>query len=287
MNLYHLKYFYDAVVEGGVGESAKKNHVTQSAVSQSIRRIEEELECELLIHRKNRFALTDAGRVVYEKCQNIFQSVEHLKTEAKMTQNQFSGSVVFATSHSIALSILPRFLALMKKKYPKVTPKFRLGKTPIVKRWLEDREIEFGVTVDDGQLRSLSRQVVHSGRFSCVHRPKVSASSEFLLTESRPETEALRKAFRVRHGRSLPVAAEVDSWEIIKRLSLEGMGIGFLPEFAIDAGARKRLKVFRESWLPKMTYDLCVIQNEGIPAARLTILFIEELAAFLSVVQRQ
>lgn len=284
MNFYHLKYFYDAVAEGSIGQAAKKNFVSQSAVSQAVRRLEEALDCDLLIHQKNRFVLTDSGRAVYEKCQAIFQSVEDLKVEAKVAKKEFVGSISFATSHSIALAILPAFIAELKKRYPSITPKFRLGKTPIVKRWLEDREIDFAITVDDGHLKSFEKIVVHTGEFIVIRTKKqsfISRSHGFILTESRPETEALKKAYQNAHRKELPLALEVDSWEIIKRLTLEGLGMGFIPAFAMGRGDQKRLTVLKENAFPKIKYDLCVVQNPGQPMSRLCSLFLSELQGHL------
>lgn len=284
MNFYHLKYFFDSANCGSVAQASKINFVTQSAISQGIRKLEQDLDCELLVHKKNCFVLTDSGRIVYEKCQSIFQSVENLKNETKLVKREMIGSVVFATSHSIALSILPAFLAEIKFKFPLLTPKFRLGKTPIIKRWLEDREIDFAITVDDGKLTAFQKQMIHSGDFLCVAKSKNKSTSKsnYILTEARPETIALTKAYRLKFGKPLPIAMEVDSWEVTKRLASEGLGVGLLPEFVLSAKDKKALTVIREKWMSVLGYQLCVIQNKNTPASRLTGLFIESLAEHFS-----
>ena len=56
MPLY-LKYFIDAAESNSVSESAKKNFVTQSCVSQGIKKLEQTLKVDLTMHLRNRFKL--------------------------------------------------------------------------------------------------------------------------------------------------------------------------------------------------------------------------------------
>ena len=236
------------------------------------------------MHQKNRFNLTDSGRVVFAKCQAIFESVDTLRVETKVAKKDFAGTISFATSHSIALTVLPHFLSALKKKYPLVTPKFRLGKTPLVKRWLEDREIDFAITVDNGALKSFEKIIIHSGQFIAIHTKKPDFDVKlagFIITESRPETEILKKAFSKHYGKVLPLAMEVDSWEIIKRLVHQGLGIGYIPQFVLGVEGFNNLSLYKNSHIPKIKYDLCVIQNPGRPSSRLSSLFISELQKYL------
>jgi len=61
LNLTYLKFFHDAALSGSVSESAKRNFVTQSAISQAISKLEEDLGVSLCQHKKQKFKLTEAG----------------------------------------------------------------------------------------------------------------------------------------------------------------------------------------------------------------------------------
>ena len=58
LNISHLRYFLDSVEHDSLSAAAEKNHVTHSTVSQGIKRLEENLGVELLIHKKRSFVLT-------------------------------------------------------------------------------------------------------------------------------------------------------------------------------------------------------------------------------------
>ncbi len=278
MNFNHLKYFYDATAAGSVGKAAIKNFVSQSAISQAIRKLEEALDCQLLIHKKNSFQLTDEGRTVFQKCQDIFNSVQNLKNEVKLSKTEISGTLTFATSHSIALSLFPDFLKLFKKNYPLVSPRLRLGKTPLVRRWVEDREVDFGITVDDDNLKSLEKTLLKRGQFVATSQTsRYSNEQEFIITESRPETIALKKHFLRKTKNDLPVLMEVDSWEIINQFAQKGIGIGYVPDFVLKAN-----KILIHPSIPKINYDLLVIQNKGQRPSKVGSLFISDLIQFLN-----
>lgn len=58
LNLNNLRYFYDAAEAEGISEAARRNFVTQSAVSQGIQKLEMALGISLITHQRNCFKLT-------------------------------------------------------------------------------------------------------------------------------------------------------------------------------------------------------------------------------------
>ena len=63
-NLIYLKYFIDSAESNSVSEAARKNFVTQSCVSQGIKKLEQTLKIDLTMHLRNRFKLTEEGEIV-------------------------------------------------------------------------------------------------------------------------------------------------------------------------------------------------------------------------------
>lgn len=76
LNLFHLKYFLDAVKHGSISASDETNHISQSAISQAIAKLEEGLGCSLLIHQPKQFKITDEGKsslIVLKKFFKLFK----------------------------------------------------------------------------------------------------------------------------------------------------------------------------------------------------------------------
>lgn len=68
MNFKKFQYFVDVVQLKSITKAAKKNNITQCAMSQQIKSIEKEFETILLIRHHNQITPTDAGYIFYEFC---------------------------------------------------------------------------------------------------------------------------------------------------------------------------------------------------------------------------
>ena len=76
-----MKYFVAVVECNSFTEAARQCYISQSAVSQQIRALEEELGVEL-IHRENRrFSLTPAGEYFYNQSKGLLSEVEDIRRE--------------------------------------------------------------------------------------------------------------------------------------------------------------------------------------------------------------
>lgn len=76
-----MKYFVSVIECNSFTEAAEQNYVSQSAISQQIRALENELNVEL-IHREIRhFSMTPSGEYFYRHCKDILQEVEELRKE--------------------------------------------------------------------------------------------------------------------------------------------------------------------------------------------------------------
>ena len=83
MLLRQMKYFAAVVECGSFTEAAEQCYISQSAISQQIRILEEELGVELL-HRGNRkFTVTTAGEYFYSQCRAVLAQVEELVQETR------------------------------------------------------------------------------------------------------------------------------------------------------------------------------------------------------------
>lgn len=242
MNLYHLKYFFDSVQTGSLRQAAEINHVTPGAVSQAILKLEQQFNVSLVHHRKNNFELTDNGRRLFSLCPQMLSAMHNLKIGMEDSKEVFRGKIHFATQQSIASLILAPILADYAKEYPQVKTSFRLGRTINVKNLLDQRSIEFGITMDNIDYGDHTKVPLFTGEFVFLSSTKRTRSEhEFLLTESTSEVDDLSKLYQLKYHREIPVSMRVHSWSVIKQLALEGYGIGFLPDYVVKPKEKKYL----------------------------------------------
>jgi LysR family transcriptional regulator, low CO2-responsive transcriptional regulator len=277
LNLTHLGYFYDACTAGSIVASAEKNFVTHSAISQGIKRLEQSLGLELMIHKKRQFIITNEGRHLLKACERIFESLDHLQDQVKISNTEPSGELIFAGSHSVISSFLLRHFQPLRKKYPLMDLKFKLGKTPYVRSWVLNRQVEIGVTIDDGQLDDLGVIPLKIGEFVLISKAEhlnLSAVENILLTETRPETTALLKSYRQKYKKDLSVSNEVDSWELISQMSEAGHYTGFIPDFVAQS---KKSKIYILKPPIAIRYQLVVVHRKNERLSRNAVAFIDQL----------
>lgn len=232
-NLIHLKYFRDAVQFGGISASARKNCVSQSAISQAIVKLEQQLDCKLIDHRPNRFKLTDEGKKLFESSQTIFSAIQ--RTEEAFSQDS-QGMVEFACTHSFSLALLPFVLKRAQKLYPSLQIKFRLAHAYTIMEWVRKGIVDFGILIDNVDLSAFHCEEIYRGRWHTFVSKKsknVKKLSFLLDSEERTETNLLKKSYKTRFGKELPILMEISSWETIANLTGQGLGIGLFPDYLL------------------------------------------------------
>lgn len=263
MNFIYLKYFYDAAMSKSISASAKVNFVSQSAVSQGILKLEQILKKPLITHRRNAFKLTREGEIVFEACKKVFQSITELTENLAMQEDKLSGNLHFACSHSIALSLLPMPLAILKQRAPLVKPSFRLANTSNTMNLVRQGIIEFGIVLDNTDLSGFEKHKLDQGEFRlyCSKKFKLrdEIPTEFLLTEEQKEIHLLKDSFKQRYGKELAIQMEISSWEVIAGLIQQGVGIGFIPDFLVREKRRKNSFQELDLDLPAFSYNIYAI----------------------------
>ena len=233
LNLVYLKYFCDAAKAGSISHSAKINFVSQSAISQGINKLEEALGKQLSTHQQNRFKITPEGEIVLEKSREIFSGIVGLEEALVFEPGELAGKIEFACMHSFALALLPKQLKELQKKYPKLQVNFRLGHTDMIKDLIRKGSIDFGIVLDNEDLSGFQCHEIYRGEYRLFvsSDEKDGKTLPFITSEELKETNLLRKAYRLKFRKELPVLMQVSSWEVIAKLTEVGLGIGFFPEY--------------------------------------------------------
>src|SRR5262245_26708575 len=103
MHLETLKVFGDVVETRSFSTAASQNFVTQSAVSQQIRTLEDRYGRRLLERTRGNVQLTPAGEILYQVSKEIVQRYQELEARLQAMANVVAGTVRVATVHSVGL----------------------------------------------------------------------------------------------------------------------------------------------------------------------------------------
>lgn len=280
LNLNHLRYFISAAKAGGLGASAKAHNVSQSAISQAIRKLEEALGCELLIHNRNSFKLTKEGEYLVENSEGLFKQIDFLKDQIQSLNNEVAGKVLLSTSSTVAQFLLPAIVKDLKAQYPKLQLYVSVGDVAFIVSEVKSGRAELGIVIDDGHFAGLERKLLKEGSFTCITSSEVKASvkkPEFLVTRESPGVEELRQVYKKKFHSEPVIAVEVESWEAIVSMAQMGLGVGFVPEFILDYHSKIKVIPQLEDLGKKIRYKMFVVHKGAHQLSRQTEAFLKVL----------
>jgi LysR family transcriptional regulator, transcriptional activator of nhaA len=78
LNYHHLRYFWAVAHEGNLTRAAERLHVSQSAVSVQIQKLQQQLGHELFERRGRKLVLTEAGSIALDYADTMFELGDEL-----------------------------------------------------------------------------------------------------------------------------------------------------------------------------------------------------------------
>jgi DNA-binding transcriptional LysR family regulator len=243
MQIETLKIFCDLVESRSFSQAAERNFVTQSAVSQQVRGLEEKFKRRLLerVRGRREIRLTNAGETLYEESRNVLAAYALLQERLRALTETVSGTVRVATVYSIGLHELPpavrRFMAL----YPSAKIDLEYSRTTRIVRDVLSGAVELGVVAYPEKRRGLAVVPLPGDRLVLICPPshplatrrKVKASElngqDFVLFERDIPTRRATDRILKSYGVTVKRVAEFDNIETIKRAVEVGFGIAIVP----------------------------------------------------------
>jgi len=238
-----LKIFCDLVETQSFSQAAERNFVTQSAVSQQVRGLEEKFRRRLLerVRGRREVHVTEAGATFLDESRAVLAAYAQLEERMHGLTGTVRGTVRVATVYSIGLHELPpvvrRFMAL----YPEAKIDLEYSRTTRVVRDVMSGAVELGVVAYPEKKRGLEVVVLRGDRLvvicppehSLAKRKKLKAGDlkdqDFVLFERDIPTRRATDRILRSYGVSVRRVAEFDNIETIKRAVEVGFGIAIVP----------------------------------------------------------
>lgn len=247
MQIETLKIFCDLVETQSFSQAAERNFVTQSAVSQQVRGLEEKFKRRLLerVRGRREMRLTDSGRSFYEESRNVLAAYECLQERMRGLDGTVSGTVRVATVYSIGLHELPPVVRRFMGLYPSAKIDLEYSRTTRIVRDVLSGAIELGIVAYPEKRRGLTIVPLAGDRLVLICPPthplagrkKIRAAElggqDFVLFERDiPTRRATDRIFKS-HGVTLHRVAEFDNIETIKRAVEVGFGLAIVPRLSV------------------------------------------------------
>ena len=146
MDIKDMRAFYAIVEEGNISHAAGRLAVAQPALSRQMKRLESALGVKLFERGSRRIRLTEAGRVLKERVEQILGLVDGTVREIQDVGEGTAGEVRIGTITSSGANLVPGLLAAFHKTHPRVTFQIFEAEGARVLDMLDNRLIEIAVT---------------------------------------------------------------------------------------------------------------------------------------------
>jgi len=255
MHIETLKVFTDLVELESFSLAAERNFITQSAVSQQIRGLEEKIDRRLLERVRGRrdVKLTPAGEILYREARTVLSAYEHLQESLRSVVGKIGGTVKVSTVYSVGLHELPAKVREFMKKYPAAKIDLEYSRTTRVVRDVLAGVVELGVLAFPEPRRGISIAYMPENRLVLITPPDHKFAGrksikthdlegeDFVHFERDVPTRKAVDRILKDNGVEVKKVAEFDNIETIKRAVEVGFGLAILPEPSVREAGRAGL----------------------------------------------
>jgi DNA-binding transcriptional LysR family regulator len=276
MDLLQLEHFLAVAEERTFTRAAERVGRTQPAVSQSIKKLEDEIGAPLFARDVHEVSLTEAGRVLADYARRMVDLRNEAMRQVTELRALRAGTLSIAAHESAAVYLLPGPLRTYLQKFPDIRIGIYRSRLNEIPRQVMDRQVDVGFVKDEPLFHELQSVEVHCDQMVCVAspeyrlaaRPDVSirelAGEPFILHHlCGPTAELIQRLFE-QSGVRCKVAAELWSFENIKNFVQEQVGIAIVPGVTVRQELRDGTLVripLRELAAPRRT--LMIYREQG------------------------
>jgi len=257
---FRLRVFRAVAEELSFRKAAEVLHLSQPAVSQHVRALEEEAGVQLFDRARgaghgSQISLTEAGRVLLKYASAAAETMVEARRALSALNDETVGDLRLGASTTVAQYLLPRILGAFLKQYPQVKLSLVSGNTEKIVEAVAEKKISLGIIEGPAMRREVKTERMAQDEMVLIASPnhewalrkgaaierKELAKGPLLLRErgsgSRRVVERALKKLGLPQ-RSLQVAMELDSTEaIISGVEAE-LGVGFVSLWALGKALR-------------------------------------------------
>ncbi|GAB0150188.1 MULTISPECIES: LysR substrate-binding domain-containing protein [Marichromatium] len=229
-------------------KAAEALHMTQPAVTFQVRQLEEQFDTRLFDRTHNRISLTDAGRVVFEAADRIFELYAEMENAVREITGEVSGTLTIGASTTIAEYLLPPLLGEFKARYPDVSIQLKVANTDTVVSLVETNAIDLGIVEAPVGNKNLVVESCQRDRLVAIMPPGHPLAAleavpferllehPFICREEGSGTRNVIREYLREQGfclEALKVVLELGSPEAVKGAVEVGMGVSVLSSATI------------------------------------------------------
>ena len=246
MQVESLKVFCDVVESKSFSKAAVLNFISQSAVSQQIRSLEERYDQKLIERGKRNLTPTHAGQILYEVAKDVTARLEEMEHRLQKLSKSVGGTVRVATIYSVGLHELHPYLTGFMRLYPGVRLRVEYNRASRIYDDVVGNAIDIGIVAYPARRSGVEILPFRSDELVLVcpvHHPfagfkkveirKLTGQPFIAFDRDVPTRRAIDRILR-EHDARVNVVMEFDNIETIKRAIEIESGVSILPMMTVE-----------------------------------------------------
>lgn len=277
-NLEYYKVFYYVATCKSLTQAAEQLSISQPAVSQSMKQLEQSLQAKLFVRSSKGIRLTPEGEVLFDYVKSGYEQLELGEQVLSKLMNLEAGEIrIGASDMTLQYYLLP-FLEEFHEQNPKIKVNVTNGPTPETLRYLREGKIDFGVVstpfeeyegLEVREVREIEDCFVAGLRYmqlknhmtdfeELLHYPIISLEKN---TSTRTHMDSLL----AENGIILSPEFELATSDMIVQFATRNLGIGcVVRDFAMEQiKAGKLFELRFNKMIPKR--NMCLVTSSKMP----------------------
>lgn len=257
MQLADLAAFLAVATDRSFSAAARRLNRTQPAISQAVRRVEDELGERLFDRSSRDGTLTEAGQLLHDYAQRLLGLASEAQTAVKELQQMRRGRVIIGANEAAVHTLLPQ-IERFAGHHPQVAVEVRRVPSRQIAGAILDRSLDFGVLTFQPTDRGVQTIPLGSDDIVLLTSPRHPLATRRRVTieevgrqvviahnDPSPTRERVLRAYE-RRQTSINIQISLPSLDGIKRAVEMGIGVALLPRrCAITEIARGHLVAVR------------------------------------------
>ena len=275
MFIKNLQLFLHLCDSRSFSHTAQAMHISPSALSRVIQRLEQDLGQILFIRDNRSVELTMAGRKLIPVATTIISSWLSLKTELNSDNLLPQGKLKIFCSVTASYSHLPRVINAFRQQYPQIEIQLLTGDPALAINKVTCNEVDVAITAKPEQLSTKLTYIELDHIPMSVIAPSVPPASiqqhlingpdwqalPFILAESGPARARANTWFKEKKI-SPPIYAHISGHEAIVSMVALGCGIGIAPDVVINnSPVSDKVQRFPAELIAPLSLGLCCKQS--------------------------
>ncbi len=237
-DLRQLRAFVAVAEEGSFTLAARRIFVTQSAVSHSLRSLEDQLSCKLLDRTGKRVIVTTEGELLLERCRRIIHELEQACRDLDGLRRWGQTRIRIGAPHTLCHFLIPAVLREFRDCFPRCEPLIEAGDTITLLDRLAGSDLDLVVGIKPQGHREEGYLPMFRDRLAFVVSPfhpwAVDESTvrsslhehQFIIDAKAKETQRMIEDWLEREGSRGKKPLVLGDMRAIKEMAKLGIGVG-------------------------------------------------------------